>query len=703
MAAQYKIEQLSEGSGSYVEDIAGEALGKHSLVYRDASNHWRLADADDATKMPILGLTLEAIASGSKGRVLLSGYVADTAWAWTVGGPNAVIYASATPGALTQTAPALVRVIGTAYSATSIMFSPEGVGGLGGNDPETEADYIIWTDGATPATYYAKNGHTGQIDFSGADADVLINQVVQQMRIEVKRGAIHLKEGMYNIDHSIILYNGIWLTASVPGWSDGSTAIIGAVLKCSAAMNEPAISIVGEGTYTQYDWFAGVQNIVIFGSNTAVNTLNHGILIKTTEGINLDVYLLHPMIIACGGSGIKSDFGGKLWVEGGYAETNLEYGLYLYRCSGGWHVKNMYIYGNTLGGIRTEETTNKGSNIEGNQIRILNGSAGIIIYSGAKSGIISGNGISGISGTTTGIDYQVNDDYKKWIIEGNIFNNLTYGITMRKGSYWGALTPEAIITSNWFNIVTNPIYSTDWVISNLPNIIIHNNQGYITESSGTASIPMDGASTYVVVPHGLSITPTQIDSQPKEAAGINQYVPNANVDATNFRIYIPAPVAASAIAVTKAVADDGGVQTNETTPANNATANDMTLLPAVPAANDAYYFGGAQRFGGVRVDIGTQGVGVWTAAWEYWNGTAWTALAGVVDGTVAFTAAAGAHDVTFTIPTGWQTTTVSATLGYYVRCRVATYTSVVTTPIGTQSWLLDALHYFWRAASGSGN
>ena len=35
--------------------------------------------------------------------------------------------------------------------------------------------------------------------------------------------------------------------------------------------------------------------------------------------------------------------------------------------------------------------------------------------------------------------------------------------------------------------------------------------------------------------------------------------------------------------VAGAVADDGGVQTDETVPANNDTVNDMTLLPAVPA------------------------------------------------------------------------------------------------------------------------
>lgn len=138
-----------------------------------------------------------------------------------------------------------------------------------------------------------------------------------------------------------------------------------------------------------------------------------------------------------------------------------------------------------------------------------------------------------------------------------------------------------------------------------------------------------------------------------------------------------------------AYADDGGLYTDETTPANEGTANDMTLLPSTPAVDDAYYFGHAtKQFKQVDLLIGTQGAGTWTVAWQYWNGTAWTALSDVVDGTTAFTAAVGLRAVTYTVPEDWAKCTVDSVNGYWIRANVATYSAVTTQPLGTQAWVL---------------
>lgn len=143
------------------------------------------------------------------------------------------------------------------------------------------------------------------------------------------------------------------------------------------------------------------------------------------------------------------------------------------------------------------------------------------------------------------------------------------------------------------------------------------------------------------------------------------------------------------IVVGGASAEDGGVFTDETAAAQNAVANDMTLLPAAPAVNDAYYFGHAKPFDVEILNIGTQGAGVWTITWEYWNG-AWVALAGVTDGTAGFTAAAGKREVPFTRPGDWLTTNSGGNLPaniYWIRARVSAYTSIVTQPKGTQAWI----------------
>jgi len=140
-------------------------------------------------------------------------------------------------------------------------------------------------------------------------------------------------------------------------------------------------------------------------------------------------------------------------------------------------------------------------------------------------------------------------------------------------------------------------------------------------------------------------------------------------------------------AVGGAVADDGGVQTNETVAANNATANDMHLLPAAVAQNDAYYIGSSHTFGYVLFDIGRAGAGTWDLVWEYYNGTIWTALSGVEDRTNNFKKSAH-NQVLFTVPADWALTTVATLNLYWIRGRVTTATpSATTQPLGNQAWV----------------
>jgi hypothetical protein len=129
--------------------------------------------------------------------------------------------------------------------------------------------------------------------------------------------------------------------------------------------------------------------------------------------------------------------------------------------------------------------------------------------------------------------------------------------------------------------------------------------------------------------------------------------------------------------------DDGGVFTSETVACQNATANGMHFLPAAPAVNDAVYFGSGSQFDKLIVIIGTAGDWTGTIAWEYYTGSAWTALSGLSDGTSAFEAAAGSHDVTFTVPTNWAITSINNLNAYWVRARVATYSAIVTRPLGS--------------------
>jgi hypothetical protein len=142
-----------------------------------------------------------------------------------------------------------------------------------------------------------------------------------------------------------------------------------------------------------------------------------------------------------------------------------------------------------------------------------------------------------------------------------------------------------------------------------------------------------------------------------------------------------------------AVADDGGVQNDETVPANEDTANDMTLLPTVPAINDAYYFAYGATFERIRLSQGTRGIGTWTVVWEYWNGGGWAGLSGVDDPTGGFKpATAGTYKISWIVPGDWAATTVAG-LGpfYWVRARVTAYTSVTTQPKGNRAWIYQTV------------
>ena len=136
------------------------------------------------------------------------------------------------------------------------------------------------------------------------------------------------------------------------------------------------------------------------------------------------------------------------------------------------------------------------------------------------------------------------------------------------------------------------------------------------------------------------------------------------------------------------VADDGGAETDETTETNNAAANDMTLLPAAPAVNDAYYFAfDTNEIARFTLNIGTEGLGIWNIDWEYSKGAdAWAALADVVDDTLGLRSA-GENNVSWTIPGDWAIDEVGSISGkYWVRARVSEFTLKVAIPIGTQAW-----------------
>lgn len=159
-------------------------------------------------------------------------------------------------------------------------------------------------------------------------------------------------------------------------------------------------------------------------------------------------------------------------------------------------------------------------------------------------------------------------------------------------------------------------------------------------------------------------------------------------------------VARNAGIATACIADDGGAFTDETTEGSSNATADMTLLPATPVANDAFQFGHQDKFGKLKLDISTALAfsSQPTVEWQYWSGSAWTALSGVTDGTSGFETS-GENIVSWTIPGDWATRTDNSQGPFfYVRAQLTVLGTITTTPVGRKV-TLDVTRYIPYTAS----
>ena len=114
------------------------------------------------------------------------------------------------------------------------------------------------------------------------------------------------------------------------------------------------------------------------------------------------------------------------------------------------------------------------------------------------------------------------------------------------------------------------------------------------------------------------------------------------------------------------------------------TVNDMTLLPAAIALNDAYYWGHANKFYKLIQDIGVTAAGTHTVAWEYWDSGAanWVACVGLDDGTDALRNQ-WLQEVKHTPQATWGLTVVQGMNLYWIRARVTNAGAGYSQPLGT--------------------
>lgn len=403
--------------------------------------------------------------------------------------------------------------------------------------PVTEASYVIWSDGLTPSTYYAKNGTTGQIQFSGTDAATVINAVIDALPVD--GGVISLKAVEFTISTPIIIDK-----ARVKLIGEG----VGTVLKLADGADCDVIQIGGAGKYGSYTVLA---YITIDGNKANQTIAVDGIKFLPSVQI-VDGLFSYVTVVFCKGHGISAiDVSPYAWIfENIYSEhndksgmymnqlahsgihdiwlyANDEYGFYGGSFCGGNSFSNIHCHGNGLDGFKfynskyntvvggdAYQNGEIGINLEGCSWNTLNGFSsrenqkeGFLIYSGYE------NTVNG--GVATDNSKEGDNTYSGVRIYYSLRNKvigLTSKSTAGVRQKWGI--EEALVAGHPeytnYNIIVNNVVNGNagLIYTSGLNTICRQNVGYVTENSSTATIL--NTTTSIVVNHGCAYTPSAL-------------------------------------------------------------------------------------------------------------------------------------------------------------------------------------------------
>jgi len=388
--------------------------------------------------------------------------------------------------------------------------------------PIETASYTISTDGTN---YYAKNGTTGTIDYSGTDSSTVFVQAITTLGVK-GWGCINIREGVFELPSGILIPDpGQTFYLKIEGAGIASTE-----LKLADGANCSVIKY--NGTSSRLQWLT-LRDFMING-NKDNNDLGHGIEVTTSGGGDCidvriaDIYVLNAPekgiystqawgwnidgIVIQGSGGDGADISAShLRVVNSKLETSGEDGL---RCtSENAIIANNEILGNGENGIYLTSVVGAkiiGNSILRNAIGNINSYDGIRIMSNCPRTQIIGNQIDGIDGATP---------------------------TTRDGIYiHGVGNTGIVIVGNTFsNLVTAPI------VDAMGGTTIGYNTGFITENTG--SEPVYDTNTTVMITHGLAGTPTSITITPSWDG--SPFVANSN--ANNFNVTFTDPTATKAI------------------------------------------------------------------------------------------------------------------------------------------------------------
>jgi len=444
--------------------------------------------------------------------------------------------------------------------------------------PEETASYIIWKEGDK---IYAKDGHTGQIPFSGKDAATVIQSALNALASgRTWKEMIYLK-GSFTISSSISIPS--YTRIVIDGVLKAGTGITDAILKTSD--NTTEVEVIGGVIDGDGQSIRGIDFVTVGLSNitlrdlSVINCVLDGIRLKGITNLKINNLLvdncgqqslqhnIYPMRIYNGnfsniitinspaGAGLKMRGVQNVLITNLVSKSNQD-GLVI---AGGDSsedttenviVDGFSFVGNSRYGFHTydEKATSRWITLANGVIR-ESGQDGIALHASGTRWIDISNVIVMNSGIETPNTYNgVDISEGRWItITGCIIADLNYAVadrTQKDGIYISSDAKDIIVTGNLFTRnrgygVNNE--STRVRIYN--NYYYENNLGDIVGGSvnkGTATIP--NGSSSVVVNHGLHSAPSVV-----KLTGTHSEVKDCwvtNVTDTQFTINAPAAVSA---------------------------------------------------------------------------------------------------------------------------------------------------------------
>jgi len=132
MISKLKYDSSLSSDHSYFGEtetgVVGETVVFGNLLYWDISEaKWKLADADAIATMGRLALSLGAGNNTDSVLLLIKGYARDDSWNWTADDSKKFIYASVTPGAISETPVSgtgdISQIVGYIVSADKMFFN----------------------------------------------------------------------------------------------------------------------------------------------------------------------------------------------------------------------------------------------------------------------------------------------------------------------------------------------------------------------------------------------------------------------------------------------------------------------------------------------------------------------------------------------------------------------------------------------------